>query len=180
TAVPPWFTGSVDGIFDVYRRTLEFVLRHESLTLIATFGTLAATVWLYIIVPKGFLPLQDTGLIFGVMEGGEEVSFVEMQRLRGVVENAIRQDPDVVGVVSVVGVTPLNATPNAGRLAVPLRPRDQPKDPVAPIIERLKQRVAPIPGVSVFFQPVQDIQISTRLSRAQFQYTLTGADAKDV
>src|SRR5215468_8599053 len=114
------------------------------------------------------------------MEGGEEVSFAEMQRLRGVVENAIRQDPDVTGVVSVVGVTPLNATPNAGRLAVTLRPRDQRKETVAPIIERLKQRIAPIPGVTVFFQPVQDIQISTRLSRAQFQYTLTGSDAQEV
>jgi multidrug efflux pump len=114
------------------------------------------------------------------MEGGEDVSFTEMQRLRGVVETAIRQDPDVVGVVSVVGVTPLNATPNVGRLAITLRPRDQRKETVAPIIDRLKRLVAPVPGVTVFFQPVQEIQISTRMSRAQFQYTLTGADAKDV
>jgi len=174
------FNRFVDWVIEMYRRSLEWVLRHESLTLIVTFGTLAATVWLYIIVPKGFLPLQDTGLIFGVMEGGEEVSFVEMQRLRGVVEAAIRQDPDVVGVVSVVGVTPLNATPNAGRLAITLRPRDQRTETVAPIIERLKRLVAPIPGMTVFFQPAQDIQISTRMSRAQFQYTLTGADTKDV
>jgi multidrug efflux pump len=179
-AVTRGFNRLMDGIIEVYRRTLEWVIRHESLTLIVTFGTLAATIWLYIIVPKGFLPLQDTGLIFGVMEGGEEVSFTEMQRLRGVVETALRRDPDVVGVVSVVGVTPLNATPNAGRLAITLRPRDQRKETVAPIIERLKRLVAPIPGVTVFFQPVQDIQISTRMSRAQFQYTLTGADAKDV
>jgi multidrug efflux pump len=179
-AVTRGFNRLMDGIIEIYRRTLEWVLRHESLTLIATFGTLAATVWLYMIVPKGFLPLQDTGLIFGVMEGGEEVSFVEMQRLRGVVEAALRQDPDVTGVVSVVGVTPLNATPNAGRLAITLRPRDERKETVAPIIERLKRLVAPIPGVTVFFQPVQDIQISTRMSRAQFQYTLTGADANDV
>ena len=179
-AVTRGFNRLVDGIIEIYRRTLEWVLRHESLTLIVTFGTLAATIWLYIIVPKGFLPLQDTGLIFGVMEGGEDVSFTEMQRLRGVVETAIRRDPDVVGIVSVVGVTPLNATPNAGRLAITLRPRDERKETVAPIIERLKRLVAPIPGVTVFFQPVQDIQISTRMSRAQFQYTLTGADANDV
>jgi multidrug efflux pump len=179
-AVTRGFNRLVDGIIEIYRRTLEWVLRHESLALIATFGTLAATIWLYVIVPKGFLPLQDTGLIFGVMEGGEAVSFTEMQRLRGVVETALRQDPDVVGVVSVVGVTPLNSTPNAGRLAITLRPRDERKETVAPIIERLKRLVAPIPGVTVFFQPVQDIQISTRMSRAQFQYTLTGADANDV
>jgi multidrug efflux pump len=179
-AVTRWFNRLVDGIIEVYRRTLEWVLRHESLTLIVTFGTLVATIWLYVVVPKGFLPLQDTGLIFAVMEGGEDVSFTEMQRLRGVVETAIRRDPDVVGVVSVVGVTPLNATPNVGRLAITLRPRDQRKETVAPIIDRLKRLVAPVPGVTVFFQPVQEIQISTRMSRAQFQYTLTGADAKDV
>ena len=179
-AVTNSFNRLVDWVIEMYRRSLEWVLRHESLTLIATFGTLAATVWLYVIVPKGFLPLQDTGLIIGVMEGGEEVSFVEMQRLRDAVETAIRKDPDVSAVVSVVGVTPLNATPNAGRLAVTLRARDQRKETVAPIIERLKRLVAPIPGVTVYFQPVQEIQISTRVSRAQFQYTLTGADAKDV
>src|SRR5207302_10697791 len=102
--------------------TLEFVLRHESLTLLVTVGTLAATFWLYILIPKGFLPLQDTGLIFAVMEGGEEVSFAEMQRLRAAVEAAMRKDGDVIGVTSVVGVTPVNATPNAARLAVQLRP----------------------------------------------------------
>ncbi len=179
-AVTRSFNRLIDWVIEIYRRSLEWVLRHESLTLIATFGTLAATVWLYVIVPKGFLPLQDTGLIIGVMEGGEEVSFVEMQRLRDAVETAIRKDPDVSGVVSVIGVTPLNATPNAGRLAVTLRARDQRKETVAPIIARLKRLVAPIPGVTVYFQPVQEIQISTRVSRAQFQYTMTGADAKEV
>ncbi len=174
------FNRAVDWTIEQYRRSLEWVLRYESLTLIVTFGTLAATVWLYLIIPKGFLPLQDTGLIFGVMEGGEEVSFVEMQRLRAAVETEIRKEPAVVGVVSVVGVTPMNATPNAGRLAITLKPRNERKDTVAPIIERLKRLVAPIPGVVVWFQPVQDIQISTRVSRAQFQYTLTGADAHDV
>jgi multidrug efflux pump len=174
------FNRAVDETIEIYRRSLEWVLRHESLTLIVTFGAMIATVWLYIVIPKGFLPLQDTGLIFAVMEGGEEVSFAEMQRLRGVVETALRKDPDVAGVVSVVGVTPLNATPNASRLAITLRPRSQRKDTVAPVIERLKRLVAPIPGIVMFFQPAQDIQISTRLSRAQFQYTLTGADAKDV
>jgi multidrug efflux pump len=174
------FNRAVDWTVEGYRKSLEWVLQHEMLTLAVTIGTLVATFWLYIVIPKGFLPLQDTGLIFAVMEGGEEVSFTEMQRLRGDVESAIRQDPDVTGVVSVVGVTPVNATPNAARLAITLRPRDERQETVAPIIERLKTLVAPIPGVTMFFQPVQDIQISTRLSRAQFQYTLTGADAQEV
>jgi multidrug efflux pump len=179
-AITRAFNRVVDWTVETYRRSLEWVLGYESLTLLALIGTLVATVWLYIIIPKGFLPLQDTGFIYAVMEGGEEVSFLEMQRLRGEVEAAIRRDPDVNGVISVVGVTPANASPNAARIAITLRPRDERRETVAPIIERLKKLIAPIPGVTMFFQPVQDIQISTRVSRAQFQYTLTGADTEDV
>jgi len=174
------FHRAIDWSVEIYRRTLEWVLRHEQLTLMVTAGTLVATVWLYIIIPKGFLPLQDTGLIFAVMEGGQEVSFAEMKRLQATVEQTLRKDPDVTGVISVVGVTPINATPNAGRLAVTLRSRDERKTPVSAIIDRLQREVAAVPGVVVYFQPVQDIQISTRLSRAQFQYTLSGTDANEV
>jgi multidrug efflux pump len=170
----------IDASVNGYRRSLEWVLEHQFLTLMVTLGTLAATIWLYVIIPKGFLPLQDTGLIYAVLEGGQDVSFAEMQRLRGEVETAIRKDPDVTGVVSVVGVTPLNATPNAARLAITLKPRDERADTVGPIIDRLKQEVAMVPGAVLYFQPVQDIQISTRSSRAQFQYTLTGTDADEV
>ena len=174
------FHVAVDWTVEVYRRTLEWVLRHEKLTLLVTAVTLLATIWLYVIIPKGFLPLQDTGLIFAVMEGGQEISFTEMKRLQSVVESAIRKDPDVIGVVSVIGVTPINATPNAGRLAITLRSRDQRKATVTEIIGRLQRAVAAVPGTIVYFQPVQDIQISTRVSRAQFQYTLTGTDSKEV
>ncbi len=174
------FHNAVERSVELYRRSLEWVIRHEKLTLLVTLATVIATVWLYIIIPKGFLPQQDTGLIFAVMEGGQEVSFTEMKRLQGVVETAIRKDPEVTGVVSVVGVTPLNATPNAGRLAITLRSRDVRKTPVTTVVDRLQQAVAAIPGVVVYFQPVQDIQISTRLSRAQYQYTLTGTDTAEV
>ena len=156
------------------------MLRHETLTLLVTAATMVATVWLYIIIPKGFLPLQDTGLIIAVMEGGQEVSFAEMKRLQATVETAIRKDPDVTGVVSVIGVSPMNASPNAGRLAITLRSRDERKTPVTTIMERLQREVATVPGVVVYFQPVQDIQISTRMSRAQYQYTLTGTDVQEV
>jgi multidrug efflux pump len=170
----------VDWTVENYRKSLEWVLRHEGLTLLVMLGTVIATVWLYLAIPKGFLPLQDTGLIFAVMEGGEDVSFTEMQRLRGQVETAIRKNPEVTGVVSVVGVTPVNASANAGRLAITLRSRDTRKASVTALIDQMKDAVAPIPGVLVYFQPVQDIQISTRVSRAQFQYTLTGTDPKEV
>jgi multidrug efflux pump len=174
------FHGVVDWTVDRYRRSLEWVIRHETLTLLVTGATVIATVWLYFVIPKGFLPPQDTGLIFAVMEGGQDVSFAEMKRLQKKVETAIRKDPEVTGIVSVIGVTPLNATPNAGRIAITLRSRDVRDTPVTAVIDRLRDSVAAIAGIVVYFQPVQDIQISTRLSRAQYQYTLTGTDSKEV
>jgi multidrug efflux pump len=165
---------------DAYRVSLEWVLRHEFSTLAVTVLTLLATIWLYIAVPKGFLPIQDTGLIKAVTEAGPEVSFQEMQRLQRSIVDIIRRDADVTGVVSVAGVTPLNPTPNAGRLAITLKPRDQRKAFVTDIIERLKGAIASVPGMTVYFQPVQDIQISTRSSRALFQYTLASTEAADV
>jgi multidrug efflux pump len=170
----------VDGVVAGYRRTLEWVLRHERATLITTFSTLVITIALYVIVPKGFLPLQDTGLISAVMEAGPEVSFAEMERLQSRIGDAIRKDPDVQGVVTVVGVSAINPTPNAGHLKVTLKPRNARASNVSEVIARLQRAVAGIPGITVYFQAVQDIQISTRVSRAQFQYTLVGADANDV
>jgi multidrug efflux pump len=179
-AVTRRFHRIVDSTVNVYRRSLEWVLGHQFLTLMVTLATFGATIWLYVIIPKGFLPLQDTGLIYAVLEGGQDVSFIEMQRLSSAIEGAIRRDPDVTGVVAVIGVTPLNATPNAGRLAITLRPRDQRAATVAAVIDRLKNQVREVPGTVVYFQPVQDIQISTRASRAQFQYTLTGTNSDEV
>ncbi len=174
------FNRVVDGSVELYRRSLEWVLRHQTLTLLTTLATLGLTAWLYVIMPKGFLPLQDTGMITAVTEAGPEVSFAEMERLQVRFADAIRQDPDVTGVVSVIGVSPVNATPNAGRLSITLRPRGGRKAGVAEIIDRLQDRVADIPGMLIYFQPVQDIQISTRASRAQYQYTLVASDARDV
>src|SRR5213078_5134515 len=133
-----------------YGRSLEWVLRHQRLTLLVTFVTLVATVALYVVMPKGFLPLQDTGLITAVTEAGTEVSFAEMQRLQKLVSDRIRQDPDVTGVISVVGVSPLNATPNAGRMSITLRPRGERNVMVVDIIERLKRAVAAVPGMTVY------------------------------
>jgi multidrug efflux pump len=174
------FTGLIDSTVERYHSSLQWVLRHQFATLVVTFATLAATIWLYIIIPKGFLPPQDTGLITAVTEAGQEISFSEMQKLQAKVVDAIREDPDVTEVVSIAGVTTLNATPNAGRLTIALKPRDERKPFVTEVIRRLKDLVAPIPGIQVYFQPVQDIQIGTRLSRAQYQYTLVGTDANEV
>jgi multidrug efflux pump len=171
---------AVESAVDGYQASLEWVLRHERATLLVTIATLIATVWLYIIVPKGFLPIQDTGLIKAVTEAGPEVSYAEMQRLQQNIVDTIRRDADVTGVISVVGVTPMNPTPNTGRLAITLKLRDERASFVTDIIERLKRAIASVPGMTVYFQPVQDIQISTRSSRALFQYTLASTDVAEV
>jgi multidrug efflux pump len=180
SAIARAFNRMVDQTVEGYRRTLEWCLRHQTLTMLTTIATLVATVALYVVVPKGFLPLQDTGLITVVMEAGQDVSFNEMRRLQQQVADAIRADPDVSAVVSVIGVSPVNPTPNAGRLSITLKPREERHALTGRIVERLQDAVATIPGVTLYFQSVQDIQISTRASRAQYQYTLTGTNAEEV
>ena len=174
------FNRMVDATVEMYRRSLEWVLRRQTLTLLTTIATLLATIGLYVVMPKGFLPSQDTALINAVIEAGQDVSFSEMKRLQGEAADAIRRDPDVSGVVSVIGISPVNPTPNAGRLAITLKPREERRTLAPAIIERLQHAVASIPGLTVYFQAVQDIQIGTRTSRAQYQYTLTGTDAAEV
>jgi multidrug efflux pump len=178
--VSRFFNGLVDGIVGLYHRSLLFVLRHETGTLLVTAATLVITIGLYIAIPKGFLPVQDTGLITGVIEAGPEVSFAEMERLQDRVADAIRKDADVSGVVSVVGVSSINPTPNAGHLKITLRERRSRPSHVTAIVERLQHAVDAIPGVRVYFQPVQEVQISTRASRSQYQYTLVSSSAEDV
>ena len=174
------FEDYTDRTVEMYRRSLVWVLERQRPTLIVTLITLAMTIGLYIVIPKGFLPLQDTGQITAVTEASVDVSFAEMQRRQTQIEAIVRADPDVAGVVSLVGVSPLNATPNAGRLAISLKPREERVARVGMIVERMKEAVGGIPGMTVYFQATQDIQISTRASRAQYQYTLVGSDAADV
>jgi len=180
SALAARFNQLIERSVEAYHRSLEWVLRHQPETLLVTLATLAATILLYVAVPKGFLPLQDTGLITAVTEAGTDVSFAEMQRRQRLVEDAIRADPDVTGVASVIGVSPINATPNTGRLTITLKPRDSRKARVDEIVQRLKQAVAGVAGVTVYFQATQDIQISTRVSRAQYQYTLVATDRAEV
>jgi multidrug efflux pump len=170
----------VDRIVAGYRRTLEWVVAREGLTLAFTGATILATIWLYVVVPKGFLPLQDTGLMTAVLEAQPEASFEEMRRQQAVVAEVISKDPAVAGVVSVIGVSPLNPTPNAGRLSVMLRPMDEGRDRVEVVIARLREALTAIPGPVVHMQPVQDVQISTRPARALYQFTLVGADKDEV
>ena len=174
------FGRGMDATIAAYGRSLEWVLRHQTATLMFTAMTFILTGWLYVVAPKGFLPQQDTGLVNAVLEAGAEVSFAEMSRLQDLVTAQIRKDPDVAGAVAVVGVSGLNATPNVGNLKITLKPRGERQLLADEIIDRLKIALAGIPGVTLHIRSVQDIQISTRASRAQYQYTLTGTDEKDV
>lgn len=167
----------IDRTVEFYHRTLLWVLEHQRATLVVTFATLAATLVLYVVAPKGFLPLQDTASITAVTEAGPDVSFGEMQKRQAEAADAIKADPDVTGVVSVIGAGSVNPTTNVGRLVMTLKPRGERRDDVSAVIARLKDKVAGIPGMTVYFQPVQDVQISTQSSRSQYQYTLTGTDA---
>jgi multidrug efflux pump len=167
----------IDRMVGFYHRTLLRVLEHQRATMVFTFATIVATLLLYMVAPKGFLPLQDTASIIAVTEAGPDVSFAEMQARQTAVADAIKADPDVTGVVSVIGAGSVNPTTNVGRLAMTLKPRGERRNDVSAVIARLRGRVASIPGMTVYFQAVQDVQISTQSSRSQYQYTLTGTDS---
>ena len=180
---PSWLTGWFERGFllttRLYRRTLQTALRHQGLVLLVAVGTLFGTVALYVVTPKGFLPQQDTGVIVAVTEAAQSASIPRMASLQtGLAETAL-QDPAVAGVVSVVGAGAINATPNTGRITITLKPRTE-RDPAPVVIARLQRAMGGTPGMSVFMQPVQDIQIGTRISRTQFQYTLMDTDAAEL
>jgi multidrug efflux pump len=170
----------VTAMAKAYEVTLGWALKVQGLVLLATFGTLVLTVWMYVEIPKGFLPGQDTGLLNVVLEAAPDASFAEMRRLQEKTAAAFESDGDVTGVVAVLGIGQANATANTARLTVTLRPKDERHDDAATIAERLRLAAAAIPGVTAYVQPVQDIQITTRASRSQYQYTLTGADQDEV
>jgi multidrug efflux pump len=171
------FSRLIDRSIFFYHRTLISVLQRQRATLLVTFATLAATLGLYVAVPKGVLPVQDTGAITPVTEAGSDVSFAEMEKRQAEAAGAIQTDADVIGVVSVIGAGSVNPTTNTGRLVITLKPRGERHDDVDVVFERLEQKVAAIPGMIVYFQPVQDMEISAQSSRSQYQYTLTGTDA---
>ncbi len=172
--------GAFQRLLGGYRRSLEWSLRHEGLVLLVAAATLFGTIALYVIVPKGFLPQQDTGVIVAVTEAGQSISIPRMEALQAQAAAIVQKDPDVTGVVSFVGAGSINATPNTGRLTITLKPRDARSDGAQTIADRLTADLAGIPGLSVFMQPVQDIQIGTRVSRTQYQYTLVDTDAAEL
>ena len=163
-----------------YDRSLQWVLGHQAFTLAVAVATLAATVWLYLVVPKGLLPQQDTGLIIGVTDSAQSISFQAMVERQRTIAEIARRDPDVVSVASFVGAGTVNATVNSGRLYINLKPRDRRQAGADQIIERLRAATESVRGISLFMQAAQDVQIDSRVSRTQYQYTLQDADVVEL
>src|SRR5262249_7485129 len=153
---------------------------HRRTTLIATFATVGFTALLAVIVPKGFFPLEDTGLIIGVSEAAPDVSFSRMMERQQALADVILHDPDVASGASCICADGTNVTTNSGRFSITLKPRDDRKSDATEIIARLQPEIAKIDGITLYMQAVQDLQIDNRLSRTQFQYTVEDADASEL
>jgi multidrug efflux pump subunit AcrB len=169
-----------DGMLSCYRRTLDGVLRHPLITLMVFFATMAASVYLYVVVPKGFFPIQDTGLVTGFAEAGQDISPSEMSRLMMQLGEVLAKDPDIESVGSAMGSGGSAQTANTGRFFIGLKPRDQRKATASDIINRLRPQLEHIEGVKLVLQPSQDITVGGRIGRGQFQYTLQDADIAEL
>ena len=158
-----------------YDKTLTVVLDHQKTTLLVAFGTLALTVGLYMIVPKGFFPVQDTGLILGITEARQDIAFAAMAREHNEVARRVLEDPAVVGLSSFIGVDGANPTLNTGRMSINLVPLEE-RPRVQEVMARIAKRVGHVPGIRLFMQPVQDLTIEDRISRGQYQFVLEALD----
>jgi multidrug efflux pump len=167
-------------IIAFYGRTVKWVLKHQTATLLVTAATLVLTLFLYVIVPKGFFPVQDTGVILGVSEAPDYVSFDAMAQRQQALAKVILQDKDVESLSSFIGVDGTNTTPNQGRVQINLKPRDQRSDDASAIIRRLQPELAKVDGITLYMQPVQDLTVEDRVSRTQFQYSIEDADANEL
>ena len=163
-----------------YGKWLKTVLNHPWLTLGVAVGTLALTVLLYLLIPKGFFPVQDNGIIQGTLEAPQSVSFSNMAERQQQVAAQILKDPAVESLTSFVGVDGSNATLNSGRLQINLKPLSERSDRIPAIISRLQQQTAQFPGVKLYLQPVQDLTIDTQVSRTQYQFTLQAMSLDDL
>jgi hydrophobe/amphiphile efflux-1 (HAE1) family protein len=164
-----------DGLLYAYESGLKVVLRHRFITLMVMLGTIALTGYLYVIIPKGFFPQQDTGLIIGQSEAAQDISFQAMKERQQALLDAIMKDPAVATVGSAVGAGGGSYTLNDGRVFIQLKPADQ-REPIAKVMARLRTNLAKIQGITLYMQAAQDITIGARLNKTQFQYTMNDAD----
>jgi HAE1 family hydrophobic/amphiphilic exporter-1 len=164
-----------ESLIGAYEWTLDRVLAHKSIMLMVTVATLGGTIWLYIVVPKGFFPVEDTGYVIGITEGATDVSFAQLSTLQRQVADIVRADKAVDYVNSTVGAGGPNTVGNSGRMLVALKPRDE-RDSQPQILARLRQSANVVPGIAIFFQPIQNINLGGKLSKSQNQNTLQSND----
>jgi len=168
-----------DGLLNVYEAGLKIVLRHRFTTLMVMFGTIALTGYLYVVIPKGFFPQQDTGLIIGQSEAAQDISFQAMVERQQALQDAIMRDPAVASIGAAVGAGGGVYTVNDGRVYISLKPANQ-RDPIDQVIARLRTNLAKIQGITLYMQAAQDITIGARLNKTQFQYTMNDADSGEL
>ncbi len=168
--------GVIDAMIARYGVWLTWVLKHQPLTLLVAIATMALTVLLYLAVPKGFFPVQDTGVIQGISEAPQSISFRAMSERQQRLAEVVLQDPAVASLSSYIGVDGDNPTLNSGRLLINLTPRAERDVSASQIIERLRPELARIPGIELYLQPVQDLSIEDRVSRTQFQFSMESPD----
>jgi multidrug efflux pump len=173
-AASEWVFGKM---IDFYGRTLRVVLRVQPLILLVAVATLLLTVYLYIVIPKGFFPLQDTGVIQGISQAPETISFAAMAEKQQQLAQVILRDPAVESLSSFIGADGTNTTLNSGRISINLKPLDVRKMSAVDVIRRLQKSLAPVQGITLYMQPVQNITVDDRVSRTQFQFTLEDPDA---
>ena len=169
-----------DQAIDAYGRTLRWVLNHQSATLAVAATTLAFTILLYVVVPKGFFPVQDTGAILGISEASQSVSFAAMVERQQALTKVILADPAVSSLSSFIGVDGTNTTLNSGRIYINLKPFAERRNSAQDVIVRLQRAVADVDGIALFLQPLQDLTVEDRVSRTQYQYTLEDADPEEL
>jgi multidrug efflux pump len=171
-----WF----DKLIAAYGRSLEWVLQRQTLTMLVFFATVALTVTLYIAIPKGFFPIQDTGIIQGISEAPQNVSFSAMAEYQQKLGKLILEDPAVDNLSSFIGVDGINTTPNSGRFLINLKPHAERTVNASEVIARLKLKLAELSGVTLYLQPVQDLTMENRVSRTQYQFTLETPDPEEL
>ena len=169
-----------ERVIRFYGRTLQWVLKHQTATLIVTVSTLVLTLLLYVFVPKGFFPVQDTGVILGISDAPQSVSFQNMSDHQQALAKIILQDQDVMSLSSFIGIDGTNTTANTGRIQINLKPRNQRSATASEIIRRLQRKLESVEGITLYMQPVQDLTVENRVSRTQYQYTLEDADANEL
>ena len=172
----PGAPGFLDRVIARYGRWLDWVLAHQGLTLLVTLGTIALTAFLYVIVPKGFFPVQDNGALQAVTEAPQSISFSAMAERQQALGAKILEDPAVSSLSSFIGVDGTNATLNSGRMLINLKSRDQRTETASGIIERLRVSAQQVSGITLYLQPVQELTIEDRVSRTQFQFMLSSPD----